>query len=362
MDSTHFQNLDGVGSWMYNYNPMPLSNDELDFINRNSLDFMMMLNGAYIQLESQNSITGWPLAQGTNRRCFLWESALPTNVNNQYYGSPLCTADDLIRVVNATRQVVNTPITKLAMFNEPWPEAAYPENATLSARAYKDIFEPTADAFGLKIISATTQATSRALEWDIEFFERCIDIGCNLELLDGWSVHRYNVKLQPWIDQYSLPDGAFYTQRINHFSSGYGDKSASWFQNFFRRQPLYVTEFNAEQETGTSYGPPDNSGTCLRLTGQFGNFSNCNGEPRCDWGIGGLNWMLAEEQTHVAGVVIWPTRHGETQGNQEGGRSGRLVFEDGSLTPTGRAFIAAPDNGWSVDCNDVMPPSPPPPA
>jgi len=247
------------------------------------------------------------------------------------------------------------------MYNEPWEGAAYEQNATLSARSYKDVFEPTANALGLKIISATTQKTSRAFNWDTEFFKACIDIGCNLELMDGWSIHRYNVKLDPWITQYSLPSGSFYTERINHFSGGYADKSAAWFQNFFRRQPLYVTEFNAEQEKGTSYGAPDNSGTCLRMTGQFGNISSCNAEPRCDWGDGGLNWLLAEEQNHVAGVVIWPTWYSPTGGNQHGGRSGRLVYQDGSLTPVGRAFIAAPTGGSAVDCTEVKPPSPPPP-
>ena len=118
----------------------------------------------------------------------------------------------------------------------------------------------------------------------------------------------------------------------------------------------YVTEFNAEQEKGTSYGAPDNTGTCLRMTGRFGNQSLCNGEPRCDWGGGGLNWLLAEEQAHVAGVVIWPSWYSPTGRNQHGERSGRLVYQDGSLTPMGKAFIASPEGGL-----EAKPPSPPPP-
>ena len=360
MSAVHFNALDGVGSWTYNYNPRPMTQDQLDFINRNNLDYMLMLNGAYIATETDTVISGWPLAQGTNRRCFLWQDAVPTNPNNQYYGSPLCTLNDMLSVVNATLKVVTSPVNKIAMFNEPYPGAAYEQNASLSARSYKDFFEPAARVFGLRIISATTQAKSKTLGWDTEFLTACIDLGCDLELMDGWSIHLYNSKERKWSDAYSFPNGTFYTDRIAQFANGYGSKSGEWFEHFFLRMPLYITEAGATQEKDTSYGPPDNTGTCLRLTGQFGNETLCNGEPRCAWGRGGLNWLLDEAQTNVAGALIWPTFYSPDGHNQDGGRSGRLVYHDGSLTPVGRAFVAAPDGGWAVNCYDAKSPLPPP--
>ena len=365
MTSVHFNELDGIGTWVYNYNPRPMSQDQVDFVNRNNLDYMLMLNGAYIPIEIDSFIFGWPLAQGTNRRCYLWNEALPTNPNNQYYGSSLCELNDMLSVINATLKVVMSPVTKLAMFNEPYPGAAYEQNATLSARAYKDFFEPAARVFGLKIISATTQAKSKTLGWDAEFLRACVDIGCDLELMNGWSIHLYNLKESKWQSSYAFPNGSFYTDRITEFANGYKSKSGAWFETLFKRMPLYITEMGATQEKETAYGPPDNTGTCLRLTGQFGNESLCNGEPRCGWGRGGLNWLLDDAQTNVAGALIWPSYYSPTGHNQDGGRSGRLVYHDGSLSPVGRAFIAAPDNGWAVDCHDVKaplpPPSPPPP-
>lgn len=118
-----------------------------------------------------------------------------------------------------------------------------------------------------------------------------------------------------------------------------------------------------QQEVSTAYGIPDNSGSCERLSGRFGNDTLCNGESRCVWEGGPLAFL--DPASNVFGYTIWPTWYPESEsegGNQQGGRSGRLVYDDGANTPVFRAVTAKPEDRLSVDCNaGVPPPAPPPP-
>lgn len=366
MTEVHFNTLNGAATMLYNYNVVPGSQQEVDYINNNDVEFIPMFGGAYAQIEQVESVTNWPLSSGNAVRCYLWESEIPTGENNQYTGSGVCTASQLIELINASRQVINTPIRRVALFNEPWYSALYPENATQSARWYKDVLEPVVAALGLEVTSATTQSSIRAVEWDTEFFKRCMDYDCNLNLMTQWSVHDYKTKYDRFESRYSISTGLFYTNLEAAFANGYGTWSSSEWSEFFRGMPLLFTEHSAEQETDTSFGSPDNSGTCLRLTGQFGDADSCNSfgndGAACGWGRGSLAWLLEPDRTNIAGVFIWPAYYAPDGGNQEGGRSSRLVYEDGTLTPVGRGFLAMPDNGMSVDCMTQQSPSPPPPA
>lgn len=366
MTDVHFTALNGAATMLYNYNIVPSSQHELDYINNNNIEFIPMFGGAYAQLEQTASLANWPLSSGTNRRCYLWESQIPTGQNNQYTGSSVCTVSQLIELVNASRQVINTPIRHIALFNEPWENAAYYENATRAARWYKDVLEEVVGAFGLEVTSATTQSSPRALEWDTEFFQRCADYGCNLDLMTQWSVHEYKTKYTQFENKYSASSGTFYSNLEAAFASGYGAWSAGRWSEFFRSLPLLFTEHSAEQEVSASFGAPDNAGTCLRLSGQFGDAGQCasfgNDGAACNWGKGSLAWLLETDRSNIAGVFIWPAYYAPDGGNQAGGRSSRLVYEDGALTPVGRAFLAMPDNGMSVDCTTQPSPSPPPPS
>jgi hypothetical protein len=366
MTNVHFSNLNGAATWLYNYNVIPMSQAEVDYMNSNNMEFVPMFGGAYAQTQYSNTIAGWPLEQGGDARCYLWEEAIPTGINNIYKDSSVCTVEQLVELVNASNSVLSRPIERIAMFNEPWASAAYPENHTKAARFYKDMLEPLVEALGLSVISATTQATNRALEWDTSFLKDCMGYGCNLGLIKEWSIHEYKTKYSSFTTKYQAFSGTFYSLREAEFASGYGVWTSSQWRDFFRAPKLLFTEHSAEQETATSFGPPDNSGTCLRMSGQFGNSGLCssfgNDNAACSWGDGTLNWMLETDRTNVAGVVIWPTYYHPSSNNQAGGRSSRLVYEDGSLTPNGRAFLAIPGDGLAVDCTDQKSPSPPPPA
>ena len=366
MTDIHYSTLNGAATMLYNYNVMPVSQHEVDYINSNNVEFIPMFGGAYAQTQQTASIAGWPLASGSNERCYLWESEIPTGENNQYTGSSVCTVAQLIELINASTHVLSTPIRRVALFNEPWENAAYYENATKAAWWYKDVLEPLVAALGLEVTSATTQSSLRAVEWDTSFLKTCMDYGCNLDLITEWSIHHYNTKYTQMENKYSLATGSFYTNHEAEFASGYGSWTAARWSEFFRSKPLLFTEHSAEQETGTSFGVPDNSGTCLRLSGQFGDASQCesygNDGGACNWGKGSLAWLLETDRSNIAGVFIWPAYYSPSGGNQAGGRSSRMVYEDGSLTPVGRAFLAMPDNGLSVDCVTQQSPSPPPPS
>ena len=361
-----FQNMNNVATWLYNYNVVPSSKVEVDFVNSNDMEFIPMFNGAYAQTEFAlgsdeygEAPTGWPLAYGTNRRCYTWVDSIPTSTTSPYFGSSVCTKEQLITLINASNSVLNVPLKRIMMFNEPYIGAAYEQAADTTAHWYKDVFQEVVLALGLKITSATTSHSQKSLDWDELFLKTCMDLGCDLSLIDEWSIHNYNTKQTFWEQHYTAYTGTFYTAHEALFASGYGSWSASQWQSYFRNNKLRITEHSAEQETGTSFGVPDNQGTCARYTTQFGGPSTCVGNA-CQWGNGSLWWMLQPEQTNIVGICNWPMYYPEEGGNQEGARSSRLVYKDGALTPTGRAFIAAP-NGANVDCNLVTNPSPPPP-
>lgn len=195
----------------YNYNTDVYNTAQLDFVNRNQLEFVAMYNGgararpapavrcsrtllsaAYLQLQRKTHVAGWPLPTGADERCFFWESALPTNPNNQYYGSALCTADDLVRVLNASNQVLHAPVKRLALFNEGW--GLYPQNTTEAATWYKAVLEEVVARTGVRLISPTDKHGSEGLAWTGAFYRACADRGCNLLLIDEFAVHRYNTK------------------------------------------------------------------------------------------------------------------------------------------------------------------------
>jgi hypothetical protein len=366
MTNVHLDSLDNTSTMLYNYNLKPSSNYEINFINRNDMEFIPMFGGAFVQLEHSNSqLENWPLMQnGANRRCFLWTSAIPTDINSQYYGSQLCTSQDIVDVITASRSLFNKPITRVALFNEPWPTAAFEEPASEAVPWFKDVLQPALASLGItSVISWTTQADgtgTKALAYDAEFFRGCKDYGCNLDLFTGWSIHNYNTKYDYWVTRYTAYTGTFYTQREAEFSAGYGGWTAQQWSTFFRTPKLLITEHNAEQETGTSFGPPDNTGTCQRWTGEFGGPDTCEGNA-CQWGLGSLNWLFDVAQTNVEVVVPWPTWYDLSKDNIAGSSSGRLVYPDGGLTPTGRAFIALPEHPELVMCEEsARAPSPPP--
>lgn len=370
MTAAHYAHFGGGKvSHVYNYNIDFVSQAELDFINANNLEFVPMMLGYYAQVERATHVDGWPLATGTDRRCYHWPSALPSNTNNQYYGSTVCTLEELKTVLEATNSMLNVPIRRLAMYNEPWPEAAYVEPVAESVQAYMDYFQPLAQQLGLELISWTTQNGPKAIEYDVEWFRLCKDTpGCNINYITEFSIHRYNQKYDFWVNNYQPFTGSFWTDRVNSFADGYGDWTGAQWRDWIQSRKLWISEHSAEQEPGEE--KPDNEGSCLRMTGQYGGVGCGDGAVvgpntvvnSCAWGAGSLAWLLDPAQTVVSGLVMWPTFHADDIGNQIGGKASRLVYTDGDLTPVGRAFLAMPVDGFGVDCAAMPPPSPPPPS
>ena len=369
MTAAHYANFAGQVSHVYNYNIDFVTQAELDFINSNNLEFVPMFGGYYAQVEREVHVSGWPLSTGTNRRCYHWTDAIPNNTNNEFYESLVCTIAEIKEVLEATNSMLNVPIRRLALYNEPWPEAAYGEPAPEAVQAYVDYFQPLAQQLNLELTSWTTQNGEKALEYDVEWLKLCMDTsGCDLSHITEFSIHRYNTKNNFWINNYQPFAGAFWTDRIKAFKSGYGDWSGAQWHNWIVSRKLWISEHSAEQEPGVD--KPDNEGTCLRLTGQYGGAGCGEGAVvgpntqvnSCAWGAGSLAWILDPAQTIVSGLVMWPTYHAGDVGNQIGGRASRLVYDDGSITPVGRAFLAMPADGFGVDCAAMPPPSPPPPS
>jgi len=354
---SHFR---GSVSWLYNYNADFISDEELAFIKAEQIEFIPMFGGAYLQTErvTADTVKGWPRPSGKDRRCFMWEGAKPEKQANQFYGSPTCTAEDIVQVLQATNQMLDMPIKRLMLWNEPWEKQemaginGIPQDATETAKWFKAVLEPALTTLGgdVKLVSATTKHGPAGLGWDAEFLRACRDIECNLELIAEFAVHRYITKYDYWDMHYSRPSGTFYAERVAEFAEGYGGWDGEQWKQFFESRQIMVTEHSAEGEKKTFYGPPDNKGTCLRMSGQFGN-EFCDGAA-CDWGEGSLKWLLTNEA--ITGIALWPTFH-DGKANFVGGRASQMVDVDGSLTPVGRAFLGMPDGGAAVDCSDELP-------
>jgi hypothetical protein len=172
MTAAYFSHFNGEVSFLYNYNIDLLTDAEVSFLNHNSVEFIPMFGSYYVQTQRRSSPTARPNPSGRNRRCYLWQSAIPTAPNNVYRGSSDCTLDDILTVLNATIGMLTVPVRRLALFNEPWPEAAFPEPVNESVAAYMAYFQPIATMLGLDLISATTQPGTKALSWDQPFLER----------------------------------------------------------------------------------------------------------------------------------------------------------------------------------------------
>ena len=84
MPAIAFKNLDGQAAWAYNYGNIIKDAGQLDYINRNSIEFIPMYNGAYATMTTTEDVPGWSggLA-ASNVRCYFWQDAVPTNPNNE---------------------------------------------------------------------------------------------------------------------------------------------------------------------------------------------------------------------------------------------------------------------------------------
>ena len=352
MTAAHYLPFDGKVSVLYNYNVHLLHDAEVDFLNRNGVEFVPMVGGAYLETQRETAPTGWPLASGVDQRCYHYASAVPAN------GGSLCTLQDFIDILDATDSLLTRKVTRFMLYNEPWPQAEHPEPVIDAVAAYKAYFQPVAEQRNLDLISWTTQnGAAKGLAYDAAFLRLCIDDGCDIELIKFWQIHRYSTKQQYWERNYAPFTGDFWAERVTNFTDGYGGMSGADWEDYFTGRKLFISEFSAEQEDD----PPDNVGTCLRYAGQYGDAATC-ADPACNWGAGLLAWMLDSDQSVVDTVIPWPTLIGAASENQVGGKASQLTYDDGELTPAGRAFLAMPDDGASVDCGRAPPPLPPSPS
>ena len=255
MPAIAFTNLDGQAAWAYNYANIIKDAGQLDYINRNSIEFIPMYNGAYATLATTEDVPGWSGASAAgNARCYFWQDAVPTGSGNEYTGSDLCTVNDLVTVLNEMQALTTAPIQRVMLWNEPWIGAETPQDPVVAANWYKNVLEDVIAQTGLEVTMWTSSESDRSLVFDKAFMEQCVAIGCNLDLLTEIGIHDYKAKQSFWEDKYNLadpnlPDGTYYTQRDAEFASVAFPAAASrrlseatdW-PSWWRARPLRVTE------------------------------------------------------------------------------------------------------------------------
>ena len=361
MPAIAFKNLDGQAAWAYNYGNIIKDAGQLDYINRNSIEFIPMYNGAYATMTTTEDVPGWSGGSAAgNVRCYFWQDAVPTNPNNENYNADLCTVNDLVSVLNDMQALTTAPIKRVMLWNEPWVGAETPQDPVVAAGWYKAIFEDVIAQTGLEVVMWTSSESDRSLDFDKAFLEECVALGCNLDLLTEVGIHDYKSLERFWRDKYqlddpNLPDGTYYTQRDDAFASVAFPAAASRRQrrlseatdwpSWWRARPLRVTETNANWENGGA--DTTNELTCLKISGQYGQVAGQE-----QYGVGSIQFML--DNSNFVGVAIWPAYYSPEGTNQQRGRQARMVYEDGELTPVGRAWQALPDNGLSVDRTEPL--------
>mgnify|MGYP002017279694 FL=1 len=332
MPAVAFTNLDGQAAWAYNYANIIKDAGQLDYINRNSIEFIPMYNGAYATLATTEDVPGWSGASAAgNVRCYFWQSAVPTGGGNEYAGSDLCTVADLVGALNDMQALTTAPIKRVMLWNEPWLGAETPHDPAVAANWYKTIFEDVIAQTGLEVTMWTSSESDRSLVFDKAFIEACLVLNCNLELITEIGIHDYKAKESFWTDKYqlddpNLPDGTYYTQRDAEFASvAFPTPAASRRQRrlseatdwptWWRARPLRVTETNANWEN--SGADTTNEETCLRISGQYGQVAGQE-----QWGVGSIQYMLNAD--NFVGVAIWPAYYSPDGTNQQRGRQARL--------------------------------------
>ena len=360
MPAIAFKNLDGQAAWAYNYGNIIKDAGQLDYINRNSIEFIPMYNGAYATMTTTEDVPGWSGGSAAgNVRCYFWQDAVPTNPNNENYNADLCTVNDLVSVLNDMQALTTAPIKRVMLWNEPWVGAETPQDPVVAAGWYKAIFEDVIAQTGLEVVMWTSSESDRSLDFDKAFLEECVALGCNLDLLTEVGIHDYKSLERFWRDKYqlddpNLPDGTYYTQRDDAFANVAQHPATAVPTTCPRpptgrlvaRAPLRVTETNANWENGSA----DTTNELVRISGRW------PAPARAVWR--GQHPIHARQ--FEFGGVAWPAVLPDGP-SQQRGRQARAVYEDAELR-RGPAWQALPDNGLSVDRTEGRSPSPPPPS
>ena len=272
-----------------------------------------------------------------------------------YAGSSICTTQDFVDVLQANQDSFVVKPRRLLLQNEPWVGAVQPKSGTELADFYKNELEPALAIVPMNVVLHTSKKSEKCLTVDVEFLKRCDDIGCNFDLATEWSLHHYSQETQEWIDYYTWDTGEWYTDRYAAFAGGYGTRTEQEWKDLLRKFTFLVTETNANWEFTNPI--PTNEEYCERVTGQQDTISP-------GYGIGGIQWAL--QQDHITGLINWPLWwewfEGRPAGAAERALSGRLLYNDGTWTPAGKAWLALNDPAAqaAVDCGHDKSPSPPP--
>ena len=303
LTDAHYAHFDGEVAVLYNYEVDLLSDAEVNFINRNAIEFVPMFMGTYVQLERESSPTGWSRPSGTNRRCYLWATAIPDGDNNEYTGSSVCTQQDLRDVLDATDAMLTRKVTRIMLYNEPWPQAANPEPAADAVDGYRKLIQPVAIERNLEVISWTSQHDNTAvksLQYDIDWITACQAhrgpgeaFPCDVDTIANWQIHRYKTKYDRWEKHYAGFTGTWW-QRRQLFANRRQDRGRV--EDVCRvAQALRLRVFR---------------GVGRRRAQQCRNVSPLRGQNQAKSGDGLLAWLLAADRDIVDTIVPWLRRSG----------------------------------------------------
>ena len=358
MGAYEYRNVHELGGkFTYNYRSGPSTQAEFDYMNANNVEYIPNIPHKWLVLENNETINGWtrPSARRTCAATFRRGLPQPDGQGLPEAGSSICTTQDFVDVLQANQDSFVVKPRRILLQNEPWVGAVQPKSGTELADFYKNELEPALAVVPMDVVLHTSKKSDKCLTVDIEFLKRCDDIGCNFDLATEWSLHHYSQETQEWIDYYTWDTGEWYTDRYAAFAGGYGTRTEQEWKDLLRKFTFLVTETNANWEFTNPI--PTNQEYCERVTGQQDTITP-------GYGIGGVQWAL--QQDHITGLINWPLWwewfEGRPAGAAERALSGRLLYNDGTWTPAGKAWLALNDPvaQAAVDCGHDKSPSPPP--
>ena len=301
-------------SWWYNYFHWIPNASNIDFIDREGIEFVPMIDQNKVKMRK------W-------KKCWL------TGENRFGEKMKKCDVDTLIDEIAQTRDELGVDMRFLIGLNEP-----YDKNINLpdkwveprvAASLWGEYWIPIAEALDLRLVSPTSIMKPDKAVWMADFLKGCWeqrdkDVNpCKIDTIEVFNIHHYTCKYNDYMNAYDVDSthkNSYYQFLIDALTDpeweGHADRD--W-DEFIRARPIWVTETSCQSDKWPETIPQQEQ--CLRMTGQKGG----------KWGKGSIQALKELDNVHRVAPFVY---YSAVEWDDE-----VMVNHDGEWLPTGRAIL-----------------------
>jgi len=260
--------------WLYNYQIVP-RDTQIEFLNQYQVEFVPMLGFRKVAMLSntwmpeewgkwlcqKSSCKGYALAPWDMvPEAFYKECDDKHKCNGETKATNKALHMTPEQVKDLTKKVIDKLDVKPKFFmgmNEPedyhLPHKNYsPEEAEYMWSMY---VQTVGTGLNLTLVSPTINTPGWGGwtgDWFASFLRACYkskdraEYQCSIELIGRISVHYYTCQASEWAEEYAYPSGAFYQNVATELGTDIHSKE--WWLEFLGARPLWVTEFNCNND------------------------------------------------------------------------------------------------------------------